>query len=1101
MWQRLALRLIAAAIAFSACSHPDRQEVDKLNALSYAAHYRSLDSTEHYASQALRLSADYPDGQAEARNNLAFVRIAQMRYDDARLLLDSIPPTTDNQLELLVAYIQQMRLCQRMSENRAFYDYREKAKHALRRIDEERDVLTPSQQQRLVYAESELAIVTSTYYYYVGLERLAAQALQQMPTDLEHDTTQYMNYLYNVGSGGIIQADTQEEVNQQEFNYLMRCHRLALQTSSTYFIANSLEALAEHLMVPAYRRKLMADNLPAFNYLCDDTLSADSMPQELARKSLHIFQSYGDVYQIAGAHRTLASCHLQTEHYTQALAHLQMALADTMINKAPDLVASIREQLSVAYAAIDDKKRSDENRNLYLDLQEQTRQDRSLEARAGQLEQEAVQLNYLIGAVVGAIVLLILMLSLFYVWHKRRRGSNVSDRTLMEEEEELRDQLAVARLRVEKGELIALEQRAKVSLVNGITPLIDRILYTITRHKTLSDSQVEYISDLTDDIISQNEVLTHWIQLRQGELNLHIETFPLQQLFDILGRSSRSFAMKGVTLQVMPTTASVKADKVLTLFMLNTLADNARKFTPQGGSVEISAAEEDTYVEISVSDTGCGMSQQQLDRLFVVKGLDIADIPQNTAAASQLKEDSHGFGLLNCKGIINKYHKLSSLFSVCMLSAESRVGQGSRFFFRLPKGMARAVTALLSMASTFAYAAGGHTPDSRDILSRASAFADSAYYSNINATYEQTLQHADSCRHYLNTFYRLSNPTSADTLLPLGDPSVTSPEIKWLADSLPINYDIVLTMRNESAVAALSLHQWQYYQYNNRIYTQLFKELSADSTLDDYCRKMQQSQANKQVAIILLVAILLSILAALAWQGILSLGKAARRRQEQQDRLLMMKDDISRAQLEEGAFHVTNAVLDNCLSTLKHETMYYPTSIRRLIDAADTASLPEVVAYYRELYGILSLQATRQTETMRLHVKPIAPASLIPAIAVSQPDLLVLGDAVLLRYLFDLLTKQSGQHTLKASCSPKDRQYVAVVADMPALAEQPGRADNLFTPSPQNIPFLLCRQIVRDHGEATNRRGCAIRVEVMPDVTRMVIVLPRAYRQEQPSRE
>jgi signal transduction histidine kinase len=70
--------------------------------------------------------------------------------------------------------------------------------------------------------------------------------------------------------------------------------------------------------------------------------------------------------------------------------------------------------------------------------------------------------------------------------------------------------------------------------------------------------------------------------LRQGELSLHIESFPLQSLFDLLGKSKTSFQMKGIELQVEPTQAIVKADKVLTLFMLNTLADNARKFTDHG---------------------------------------------------------------------------------------------------------------------------------------------------------------------------------------------------------------------------------------------------------------------------------------------------------------------------------------------------------------------------------------------------------------------------------------------------------------------------------------------------------------------------------------
>jgi hypothetical protein len=174
MWLRHALKLITIFLVFSACSPAtDKQAVDKLNSLSYAYHYRSLDSTQFYARKAFQLSTSlsYRDGMAEALNNLAFVSLARMRYEEGKLRLDSIPDITDNQIELFVSYVQQMRLCQRRSNNREFYSYRELARRALARIDEERSMLDERQKARLLYAESELSIVESTYYYYVGLER------------------------------------------------------------------------------------------------------------------------------------------------------------------------------------------------------------------------------------------------------------------------------------------------------------------------------------------------------------------------------------------------------------------------------------------------------------------------------------------------------------------------------------------------------------------------------------------------------------------------------------------------------------------------------------------------------------------------------------------------------------------------------------------------------------------------------------------------------------------------------------------------------------------------------------------------------------------
>ena len=1054
-----------------ACSSlSDRQTADKLNSLSYTYHYSSLDSTEHYAQQALRLSSYYDDGKAEALNNLAFVRIAQMRYEEAEQLLNQIPDITDNQIELLVSYIQQMRLCQRRSHNRDFYDCRELANNALRRINEERATLDERQLARIVYAESEMAIVTSTYYYYVGLERQASQALETMPTELERDTAQFLNYLYNVGAGGIITQGTQEAINQMEFDYLMRCFLLSKQSDISYFKANSLEALAEHLIVDEFREQIVADNLPAMKFLNPDDVPYDSLALYLAQASLDIFTDYGDVYQIAGAHRTLASCYLAQNDYEHALNQLHLALSDTIINQAPDLVASIHEQLSVAYAAIDDKQNSDQHRNIYLDLQEQTRQDRSLEARAGQLEQASRQLTVLIWSVVAVIVFLVLLLLLFFLRH-RHRTAYKEELEMQQQEDELNEQLAMARLRVEKGERLALEQRARVSLVNGITPLIDRIIHEVSRlEQAPSQERLDYISELTDNINEQTQVLTHWIQLRRGELSLHIETFALQPLFDIVAMGRRSFAMKGIDLQVEPTTAKVKADKVLTLFMLNTLADNARKFTQQGGSVSISATEEANYVELSVKDTGIGMTEEQLAHVFDRKV--IVDDNSHLSAT----QTSHGFGLLNCKGIIEKYRKTSQIFSVCQLSAESRKDEGSRFFFRLPKGVARFIILLLAMTGF-----GGKALAATDVnphLSMASAYADSAYFSNISGTYWRTISFSDSCLRQLNAYYRQQRPNGRDTLCLLGDASLTPPEIIWLHDSLRLNYNILLTIRNENAVAALALHQWQLYHYNNRIYTLLFKELSSDASLDDYCRKMQQSQANKQVAIILLVLLFLIILMTVAWQVMVALGKAARRQQQQQEQMEITTDEIARTEQEEAALHVSNAVLDNCLSALKHETMYYPSRIRQLIDSNDTEALPEVVAYYRELYGLLSLQATRQTEHVHLHLRRL------------PHD--ILGDAVLVNELFELLRKQSGQKKLDVSYTPRpDGKYIDCTVPMPALHLDEHQAAKLFTASAvENIPYLLCRQIVRDHGEATNRRGCAIRAEASENGTNIIVTLP-----------
>ena len=278
------------------------------------------------------------------------------------------------------------------------------------------------------------------------------------------------------------------------------------------------------------------------------------------------------------------------------------------------------------------------------------------------------------------------------------------------------------------------------------------------------------------------------------------------------------------------------------------------------------------------------------------------------------------------------------------------------------------------------------------------------------------------------------------------DASPVPAEIQWLHDSVSINYQVILDIRNESAVAALALHEWPLYIYNNKVYTQLFKELSADNTLADYCRVMQESQSNKRIAMILLIVILLLIVP--AYYMVYYRHRLYDRRRRERiklDNIEFADDELRRMELEDNKLHVANNVLDNCLSALKHETMYYPSRIRQLVDKGDVGSLDEVTQYYRELYGLLSTQAVRQVEQVKLHVSHT-----------TLWETPVLGNENLLRYLADILRPQH------VDAHVKDDRYVVFTVT---------RSEPL-----SDIDYLRCRQIIRDHGDATHRRACGITV-------------------------
>ncbi len=1105
------------------CEPSYNKEVDELNQASYSFHYRNLDSTKVLAERALTLAQIYDAGWAEAKNNLAFVKIARMDYDAANALLDEILDKSDNQLELYVANVQKMRLCQRQSRNKDFYIYRQQAMRCQKRIKEETKELSERQQQRLTYADSEFAIVESTYFYYIGMQKKSIAALERIDPygEIVKDTAQLLAYYYNVGSGGIITKGTPREVSQREFDYLIQCLTGSLKHGYVYWEANSLQAISEHLRLSPLRDTLIMENLPAMKFVNTDHMPDSLLAGNLAERATRLFTEYGDVYQTAGAYRTLAECYWDLKDYRSALICLNDALEkDTVINRAPDLVASIREQLSLAYSAIDDKPKSDYNRNIYLDMQEMTRQDRQLDARAAQLDLSSQQLNWMIA---GVVLMILLVISLLFLFSRMRRKKDAEDSLedllrplrrwnvreaeemsrLEEQNEEVDEQIEIAKLHVLNNKKRNVEQRAKVALVNSVTPFIDRILNEVSRlsHSCepaeVRQQRFDYIAELTGQINHYNDILTHWIQLRQGELNLRIESFPLAELFNLVAKGQMSFSLRGVRLEVEATRAVVKADKTLTLFMINTIADNARKFTEKGGVVTVSAEETDSYVEVSVTDDGCGMDDEQLAHVFDHKP----------------GKSGHGFGLMNCKGIIEKYKKISTVFNVCMIGAVSRKAEGSRFFFRLPKGIARTVSLLLLSMATFGHLSAkddhvvfGKAYRQNKVFYNASRFADSVYFANINGRYDRALQLADSTYKYLHAIpRRLRNK----------------------------DYNLILLdVKNEAAVAALALHKWDLYRANNKVYTQLFRKMSADNTLDNYVRVMQRSETSKSVAIILLVLLLLSIFPAyyflyyrhvvfyrycvelvniindkllsdipaqekleqldLIWnrrkrylsgrenrlanivnQIRSALKESIANKQLWQDNIELTRDELRRTRYEEARLYVSNNVLDNCLSTLKHETMYYPSRISRLMEEGrerNLVAIGEVASYYKQLYSILSEQAMMQLNyELRM-------------------------DDDMLKYLLDMLKRLSKCHAAAHETASRDEHYVVLKDRLTGVSLSEEQCKDLFTPVSVNIEFMICRQIVREIGEMTNMRGSGIQALRLNDHEVMIeITLPKKF--------
>lgn len=430
-----------------------------------------------------------------------------------------------------------------------------------------------------------------------------------------------------------------------------------------------------------------------------------------------------------------------------------------------------------------------------------------------------------------------------------------------------------------------LIKKACLAIVNGINPYIDRILnevHKLTERGYIDDEKIkkekyQYIDELVTTINEYNDILALWIKMKQGTLSLNIETFNLNELFELLGKGRRAFEMKNQKLEIEPTTLTVKADRALTLFMINTLAENARKYTPEGGTIKVYARTTDAYVEISIEDNGRGISEEDVARIIGEKVYDSRVIGMKNAADPEILKENKGsgFGLMNCKGIIEKYKKTNELFRGCIFDVESELGKGSRFYFRLPSGVRKVMgILLLCLLLPLGMTSCLHDPippmleegdsivvatDSvyEDLLDAASDYANAAYFANVDENYELALQYIDSAMMLLNEHYekyaRPDRPHRYMKLVGEGTPA----EISWWNELFDSDYHVILDIRNEAAVAYLALKQLDAYSYNNSAFTDLYKLQGEDQTLEAYCRQLERSNTNKTVGIILCFVLLI----------------------------------------------------------------------------------------------------------------------------------------------------------------------------------------------------------------------------------------------------
>ena len=767
---------------------------------------------------------------------------------------------------------------------------------------------------------------------------------------VENDSAQEAMFYYLMGN-----SRTDDKIRPKEnADYLFRAASLAYNSNLKYILAKALSSISEDLAKPY--NNYQEEDITYIKHVIlgvNDSIDNDKLPLIIADFALNKFQQFGSKFDESQTYIAIANYYIENHLGEQALENMKYALdcindhhkrvsKDGVVLKAeydenykdsiaveakwikngvvcvPEWIMDVRERLSVVYALLGSKSDCFFNRNVYVDVLKESRQDIKMEQVFTNLKNEQGELNkYMI----IALMLLLILLTIAFLLAKKLKHNFI--KKYMKEKWAVEDEMKKWRIKTdedfysleEKQEManaeriskeMRLEEQKKqyinkttcLAIVYAITPFLDRAVNQVDKlrgdienikkgDKTkarmlLINEKLEYINELIQRINLYNDILANWIKIRQGEVALNVEKFDLKPLFEIMGKNAKLFHAKGLNLKIEDTQASVKADRALTLFMMNTLLDNARKYSNEGGTVELYTVEEDEYVDIVVKDSGKGMSQEDVNTITQEKVYDSSKIGnQNDKELKQNK--GFGFGLLNCKGIIEKYKKTSELFKVCKFGVESEMGKGSKFFFRLPNARIirqLCIIAMLSFSSSFAFADNNDTkqvnvePLEQQILQdsvrlraryipdhpyikKANTFVNWAYDANMEEQWDEALEYLDSVCYWMNQYYQEKKGYEPKYMIKIYDENNNMPDIDLWNSGFNPGYDIILDMRNEAAIAAMAIDDINLYKYNHDIYYRLYKLTTSDATMEQRCEDTRQTINNHRTLFIVLIVIVL----------------------------------------------------------------------------------------------------------------------------------------------------------------------------------------------------------------------------------------------------
>jgi signal transduction histidine kinase len=166
------------------------------------------------------------------------------------------------------------------------------------------------------------------------------------------------------------------------------------------------------------------------------------------------------------------------------------------------------------------------------------------------------------------------------------------------------------------------------------------------------------------------ENLLEWSRSQTGNIKFNPQHLNIKELVeDIISNMNPFVLQKKIELQskIFEDIEAV-ADKEMIRTVLRNLINNSVKFTRARGKIYVFAEKCENSVTITVKDTGTGIPEKDIDKLFRI------DIKYTNPGTAQ--ERGTGLGLLLCKEFVEKHNG--------RIWVESTEGKGSKFKFSIP---------------------------------------------------------------------------------------------------------------------------------------------------------------------------------------------------------------------------------------------------------------------------------------------------------------------------------------------------------------------------------------------------------------------------------